>query len=130
MQNGKGLDDEAGLLGLLGQLIEDQCLDADDEALARRAIEGGLAALEETSRTLLLSGVVEPYSIDCEACGYTPRWSEQLDVYDTGLCADCFAKLDGSDALGVRPGWMPLPGPADEDSLLPELDTEGDLVGA
>jgi len=130
MQNGQGYDDEAGVLGLLGQLIADQCLDAEQQALARRAADAGLAALDEPSRKQLLEEVVEPYCIDCEACGATPTWPERLNVYDTGLCAPCFANLDGSDALGVRPGWMPLPAPVEEDELVSEADTVGSLVSA
>jgi hypothetical protein len=130
MQNGKGYDDEAGVLGLLEQLIADQCLDADQEALASRAVSTGLAALDEPTRKQLLEEVVEPYCVDCEACGATPRWSERLDVYDTGLCAPCFAALDGGDTLGVRPGWMPLPAPVEEEVLPPETDTADELVSA
>ena len=131
MQNGKGYEDEAGVLGLLGQLITDRCLDAGHEALARRAVDGGLASLDEPSRTRLLEEVVEPYCVDCEACGATPGWPERLDVYDTGLCASCFAELDGGDALGVRPGWMPLPAPVDdEEALPPETETADELISA
>ena len=130
MKNGQRFDDEAGLLGLLQQLIADQCLDAEHETLARRAVDGGFAALDEQSRSCLLDEVVEPYCVDCESCGATPRWSERLDVYDTGLCASCFAELDGDDPLGVRPGWMPLPAPTDSEVLMPETDAEDALVSA
>jgi hypothetical protein len=130
MHNGQGFDDEAGVLELLGQLIADQCLDADQEALSRRAIAEGMAALDEASRARLLTEVIEPYCIDCEACGATPGWAERLDVYDTGLCASCFAALDGGDALGVRPGWMPMPAPVQDEEPLPAANTEGDLVEA
>lgn len=130
MQNGQGYDDEAGVLGLLEQLIADQCLDAEHETLARRAVDGGFAVLDEQSRSYLLEEVVEPYCVDCESCGATPSWSERLDVYDTGLCAGCFAELGGDDALGVRPGWMPLPAPAEEQELTPESGTADALVSA
>ena len=118
------------MLGLLAQLLADQCLDAEHEALARRAVDGGLAALDEQARSRLLAEVVEPYCVDCEACGATPRWSERLDVYDTGLCASCFTQLDGDDALGVRPGWMPLPAPVEDEMLPSETDTADELISA
>lgn len=108
MAKGNGQDNEAGLLGFLQQLLEDQCLEGVQEALARRTLSSGIAQLTASERDQLRQEIVAPYSLDCEACGSSPDWAERLDVYDIGLCSKCFNELEGTDDLGVRPEWMPL----------------------
>jgi hypothetical protein len=125
MAKGNGQDNETGLLGFLQQLLEDQCLEGAQEALARRTLASGIAQLTAGERNQLEQEIVAPYSLDCEACGSSPDWAERLDVYDIGLCSKCFNELEGTDDLGVRPDWMPLV-PLPENDDLP-LAAEDDL---
>jgi hypothetical protein len=117
MAKGNGQDNEAGLLGFLQQLLEDQCLEGAQEELARRTLTSGIAQLTAGERDRLEQEIVAPYSADCEACGASPDWAERLDVYDIGLCSKCFNELEGKDDLGVRPDWMPLLQFPDTDDL-------------
>lgn len=115
---------DPGLLAFIQQLVEDCSLSPAEDQVARAALANGIEALSAEDRRQLVSSVIEPYLGDCEACSMTPSWEQVLMVYDTGLCATCFDKLEGADTLGVRPEWMPLAAAPeedeDEDEDLPE----------
>jgi hypothetical protein len=110
---------DPALLAFVGQLLNDGSLDNEAEAVARKLLEKGATELATNEIVLLEQEVIEPYIAACEACDGTPTWAEMLHVYDTGLCAACFDKLEGVDIPAVRPEWMPLPLPPadDEDTL-------------
>ena len=108
---------DPGLTSFIRELVEDDCLTPEAEAIGRLALERGLEALSTEQRRHLDEELIEPYSGSCETCGITPPWDQMLHVYDTGLCASCFDKLEGIDDLGVRPEWMPLVMLPDEDEL-------------
>lgn len=113
---------DPALLAFVGQLLEDDSLDGEAAVVARKLLEKGAAKLAADERVLLEQEVIEPYITACEACDSTPSWAEMLHVYDTGLCAKCFRKLEGVDVPAVRPDWMPLPRPPEEDEEgLPDI---------
>lgn len=110
---------DPALLAFVGQLLEDGSLDGEAVVVARKLLEEGATTLAADERVLLEQEVIEPYIVDCEACQATPPWAEMLHVYDTGLCASCFDKLEGVDIPAVRPDWMPLPlAPVEEEDNL------------
>ncbi|MDJ0927672.1 MAG: hypothetical protein QNJ73_08480 [Gammaproteobacteria bacterium] len=115
-----GNTNDPGLMAFISQLVEDSSLSPAEDEVARAALDQGIDALSTEDRGRLESSVIEPYLGDCEACGTTPAWEQVLMVYDTGLCATCFDKLEGADTLGVRPEWMPLVTTPDEDEDAPE----------
>ena len=115
-----GNTNDPGLVAFIHQLVDDCSLSPAEEEVARAALVQGIDALSAEDRSRLASSVIEPYLGDCEACGMTPSWEQVLMVYDTGMCANCFDKLEGADTLGVRPEWMPLVTTPDEDEELPE----------
>ncbi len=108
---------DPGLTSFIRELVEDDCLTPEAEAIGRLALEKGLHALTSEQQHQLDAEIIEPYTGDCENCGATPSWDEMLHVYDTGLCAACFDKLEGVDDLGVRPEWMPLVTMHDDEEL-------------
>lgn len=106
---------DPALLAFVGQLLEDNSLDGEAAVVARKLLEKGATELAADERMLLEQEVIEPYITTCEACEGTPSWAEMLHVYDTGLCAGCFKKLEGVEVPAVRPDWMPLPKPPEEE---------------
>lgn len=106
---------DPALLAFIGQLVEDNSLEGEAAVVARKLLEMGATKLAADERVLLEQEVIEPYITACEACDSTPSWAEMLHVYDTGLCAKCFNKLEGVEVPAVRPDWMPLPKPPEED---------------
>ena len=110
---------DPALLAFVGQLLEDNSLDGEAAVVARKLLDKGATMLAADERVLLEQEVIEPYITACEACDSTPSWAEMLHVYDTGLCAKCFKKLEGVEVPAVRPDWMPLPAPPadDEDTM-------------
>ena len=121
---------DPGLLAFIGQLLEDSSLEDEAAAAARKLLERGADALNASERVLIEQEVVEPYCTECEACHVTPGWDQMLHVYDTGLCAGCFDKLEGVDVPEVRPEWMPLAAAPPEDDELPVEDPNLVPLGA
>ena len=106
---------DPALLTFIAQLVADNSLDGEAMAVARKLLEERASALAELEHLILEQEVIEPYFGECEACNSTPSWAEMLHVYDTGLCAGCFDKLEDSAKPDVRPDWMPLVPPVVED---------------
>jgi len=113
---------DPGLLGFIQELLKDGSLDKDCEKIARTLVEQGAHSLSAEDRVVLEAEVIEPYLGDCEGCGTTPSWQQMLHVYDTGLCATCFDRLEGEQVPAVRPDWMPLVAFDTEDDELPASD--------
>ena len=110
------------LLGFIQELLKDGSLDANCEKIARSLVASGAQSLSAEERVILEAEVIEPYLGDCEGCGTSPQWQEMLHVYDTGLCAACFDRLEGQDIPAVRPDWMPLIAAPEDDNELPASD--------
>jgi len=100
--------DDPGLMTFIRTLVDDQSLTDDGDIVARRALKQGLQGLSAAERQLLETDVIEPYVSRCEGCDCTPAWEQMLMVYDTGLCSECFTRLEGKVVPSVRPDWMPL----------------------
>jgi len=113
---------DSGLLGFVQELLKDGSLDANCEKIARTLVEKGAQSLSAEDLIVLEAEVIEPYIGDCEGCGTTPAWQQMLHVYDTGLCATCFDRLEGEQVPAVRPDWMPLVTMETEDEELPASD--------
>ena len=118
---------DPALLAFIGQLLNDGSLHTEAENVARKLLDKGAGKLAARELILLEQEVIEPYISTCEACDCTPTWAEMLHVYDTGLCAKCFNKLEGVDVPAVRPDWMPLPRPPVEDDDLVGFDEPAQL---
>lgn len=105
---------DSALLAFVRQLVADNSLDGEAQVAARKLLEAGEKALAAEEIVVLEQEVIAPYVGECEACHGTPAWAEMLHVYDTGLCADCFDKLEGVETPAVRPDWMPMAKPPTE----------------
>jgi hypothetical protein len=110
------------LLGFLKELLEGGSLDRKCEKITRALLEQGPHSLSAEDRVVIEAEVIEPYLADCESCGTTPAWQQMLHVYDTGLCAACFDRLEGKQVPTVRPDWMPLVAIDTEDDELSVSD--------
>ena len=99
---------DPGLLAFVQQLLQDNCLEDESQAVAQRLVDEGAGSFSEEELQGLEFAVIEPYLGDCEGCGKAPAWEQVLHVFDTGLCAGCFDRLEGQEVPAVRPEWMPL----------------------
>ena len=119
---------DPGLLNFVQDLLKDSSLDADCAAVARKLLEDGSNSLSADERVVLENEIIEPYVSECEGCHNTPSWQEMLHVYDTGLCAACFDRIEGDQVPEVRPDWMPLAAAPAEDEELPVAGDAGVLA--
>ncbi|MGI9331339.1 MAG: hypothetical protein ACR2QB_11555 [Gammaproteobacteria bacterium] len=116
------------LLGFIKELLEEGSLNKNCEKITRTLLQQGTHSLSAEERVVLETEIIEPYLGDCEGCGTTPSWAQMLHVYDTGLCATCFDRLEGEQVPAVRPDWMPLAAFTNEDDELPASDDLGALT--
>jgi hypothetical protein len=113
---------DPALLAFVGQLLDEDSLDMDARHVAQKLLDKGAAGLAADELAWLDAEVIDPWLSNCLVCNAEPVWAEVLQVFDTGLCSGCFEKHAEIDIPDVRPSWMPLQPPAQDDDDLPAED--------